>query len=368
MEAQQPKVTLIVIAHFEPVGELNGSKIRLLSAARYLAEAGLRIIYVRTGTRDVYEFDAAETAFKPTIEKWVAYRRARPSMNIRAVMFMWAWISRSKSSILKAMGLNSPQRLIILDTNDFLAERTLREQKSTFFQYPPSANLQNVSLSLEQSEFNSCDVILGITAEEVEAIRALTDNPVLELGYVDPIKSAPVEFSELNPEGGYTTGYLGSQNTANLTTLYRSAVIAYQSGRVKTFYAAGYICRYKEELSWIQKLFPPGWFHILGGVDDVAEFYEKVDFVSSIFSFGSGLKIKVIEALNNGTRIITNEIGAEGVSLSEDYGIYLADSVVEYSDAISRMSAPEAKRPLESDSLFRLKFQENAKLIAQLIQ
>lgn len=67
----------------------------------------------------------------------------------------------------------------------------------------------------------------------------------------------------------------------------------------------------------------------LGQVNDVQEFYEKIDIlIAPIFS-GSGSRIKILEALSFGVPVITSKIGAEGIELNTNF-LKIADSSKKY--------------------------------------
>ena len=54
--------------------------------------------------------------------------------------------------------------------------------------------------------------------------------------------------------------------------------------------------------------------NVLGVVDDVRDFYDRVDVVLSTMRYGGGLKFKTVEALAHGKAVIATQCGAQGLA------------------------------------------------------
>ncbi|WP_171038301.1 glycosyltransferase [Pseudoalteromonas sp. S4492] len=52
-----------------------------------------------------------------------------------------------------------------------------------------------------------------------------------------------------------------------------------------------------------------------GFVDNLQSEYETIDFALCPIKFGTGIKLKIIEAIANNTPVLTNDIGAEGIGI-----------------------------------------------------
>ena len=59
--------------------------------------------------------------------------------------------------------------------------------------------------------------------------------------------------------------------------------------------------------------------NIHGYVDDISFFYRKCDFFVAYLDAGNGLKIKILEAMKEGLKILTSKIGSEGFPDYESY-------------------------------------------------
>lgn len=77
--------------------------------------------------------------------------------------------------------------------------------------------------------------------------------------------------------------------------------------------------------------------HFLGFVDDITELRSKATLqIVPLFS-GSGMKLKIVEGLAAGLPMVTTQIGAEGIDISHDKEILIADTAKSFSAQVSRL-------------------------------
>lgn len=57
----------------------------------------------------------------------------------------------------------------------------------------------------------------------------------------------------------------------------------------------------------------------LGFIKEIKDFYQQIDFLITPLFAGSGTRIKILESLSFGRPVITTEIGAEGISISDPW-------------------------------------------------
>jgi glycosyltransferase involved in cell wall biosynthesis len=62
--------------------------------------------------------------------------------------------------------------------------------------------------------------------------------------------------------------------------------------------------------------------------------------------FGSGVKLKIIEALGAGLPVVSTRIGADGLSVGAEYGILCADQADQFADALAETTHPVRNREL----------------------
>lgn len=76
---------------------------------------------------------------------------------------------------------------------------------------------------------------------------------------------------------------------------------------------------------------------VTGYVEDVDEYIERCDFVVVPIFFGSGLRVKILEALAKSIPVISTDIGAEGLQVTNNKDILLANNEEEFIDAINKL-------------------------------
>jgi len=79
-------------------------------------------------------------------------------------------------------------------------------------------------------------------------------------------------------------------------------------------------------------------------VDDVAVVYEQATIAVVPNRFGTGLKIKTIEAMGRGMATVSTRVGAEGLEEAYGSGLVLADTADELVGAIQALLRNDAHR------------------------
>lgn len=83
---------------------------------------------------------------------------------------------------------------------------------------------------------------------------------------------------------------------------------------------------------------------ITGYVPSVAPYFEQSLCLVAPLHLGAGTKIKVLEALSAGLPVLTNDIGAEGISLTHDENYLHCESADDYVNAINELTNSEELR------------------------
>jgi glycosyltransferase involved in cell wall biosynthesis len=86
---------------------------------------------------------------------------------------------------------------------------------------------------------------------------------------------------------------------------------------------------------------PP--FRFLGRVPDLGPVYRQARVVIAPLREGTGLKIKVVEALGQGKALVSTPFGAKGVEDGASTALMLAGTAVEFAEAIRRLMADEVE-------------------------
>lgn len=72
----------------------------------------------------------------------------------------------------------------------------------------------------------------------------------------------------------------------------------------------------------------------VGYVDDIEEYYKRcMIFISPLF-VGSGIRVKILEAMSYGLPVIATEIGAEGINVGKSDGLFISDNASEQANII----------------------------------
>jgi polysaccharide pyruvyl transferase WcaK-like protein len=245
-----------------------------------------------------------------------------------AVMVEYAHQSR-------AFEMFGPDVLKILDTHDSLAHRFARQRE---------LGLRRTGFSTTSEEeaiaFSRADVVLAIQDLEREEFQSRSERDVVTVGHrvpvLDHLPGEPRENRLL---------FLGSRNQANVDGIefFLEEVWPHVSGDVELL-IAGAVCDIVE--------IPPG-VQTMPVVDDVATAYEQANIAIVPNRFGTGLKIKAIEAMGRGMATVSTRVGSEGLEEAHGSGLVLADTAEELVRAIQALlrndseRAAVAKRALE---------------------
>jgi hypothetical protein len=317
-------------AHYKPNEDMNGAKMRLRAIAVAARARGLCLAHLCTQDGSTYVLQDGGDVFVPYPRGW---KTLALQHDLRAVIVAWSWNFRHHANVLEMLGTDR-RPMLVFDSIDFMALRLAREFAATHSQF----RTYNSSIDEEISACTSADLVLAVTEEEGAHLRALGARITKTVGYAPPSRVRPRR--DVRPKGGSgpTAGFFGSQNAANLYSLLRSANLARMSGRVGRFNVVGSVCRYEPEVRSMQRLFGEDWFVVQGAVKDVDQFYSETDILINVLAFGSGIKIKNVEALSYGRPVITNSIGAEGIAADPQDGLFTADCLSEVIAALDQIA------------------------------
>lgn len=179
----------------------------------------------------------------------------------------------------------------ILELHDVMH---LREQ--AFSEYGYAAPI-SVKPTDELASMKRYDCVFVLNSEE---LRYLAAQSVDQAIYLPP--SVTSSRTLISPEAR-SVGLIGSNAKPNLHGLRNCLGLLSELGGV----IAGQLSKEKELVG----LAPESLLN-MGIVDDVAEFYSRVEVVLSPIKFGAGLKIKVLEAIAYGRPVLATEHSVAG--------------------------------------------------------
>lgn len=199
------------------------------------------------------------------------------------------------SWLLKSFG---PSIRKVIDTHDVFTNRHERFRRAGV-----RAEWYRLSRRSERKGLSRADCIIAIQDREREFFSRLVDRPVVTVGH-------EVEICDLsrNEAAVPTLLLVGSHNSINVDGARHFIAEIWPGIRAQLPEAqlevCGGLCRYLEAA--------PGMM-LRGEIADLKEAYARAWVVSVPLRFGTGLKIKTIEALGFGKAVVSTPTGAEGL-------------------------------------------------------
>jgi len=93
---------------------------------------------------------------------------------------------------------------------------------------------------------------------------------------------------------------------------------------------------------------------IHGEVPDANAFIDAMDIIVVPLFSGSGIRIKIIESMLHKKPVISTTIGAEGINCTDRHDIVIADTIQEFTDAISLLSENSDLRNIIGNNAYEL--------------
>ena len=207
----------------------------------------------------------------------------------------------------------------IIDTHDLMSRR--------YQNCIESGNDIGVSIKIESFEeeinvLKKYDYVLSIQEEEQQTVskRIEAEKVILVKHSIKTQKTTPKSSDD------FRILFISGTGNFNNIKYFIDNVWGYieRLGHIKLV-LAGSICNMFR---------PEPTIKLLGRVDDVLEAYEQADVAINPTLYGSGLKIKNVEALAYGIPLITTDIGMQGMEDGANSAFLLANTIDEWIDAI----------------------------------
>lgn len=90
--------------------------------------------------------------------------------------------------------------------------------------------------------------------------------------------------------------------------------------------------------------------HVAGYVEDTEVYFRKCDCMIVPLFVGSGQRVKIIESLSRGFPVISTSVGAEGLVVSDNESILLADTSDEYICALQKLQHKDVYEKISEQS------------------
>ncbi len=195
------------------------------------------------------------------------------------------------------------------------------------------AHLTRTLKRYELKTLGMVDGIAAITRKDAAFFRGLTATPVVDIPFgilLPPL--LPENVVKRNP----SFFHIGSMNW-----------MPNEEG-IKWFVQEVWpqiISKHPELVYNLAGRYMPAWLKtgikpqlvVVGEVDDAAAFVAQHDVAIVPLLSGSGIRIKIIEAMAAGKTVITTEIGAEGILYQNNHNILIANTKLDFVNAVSRI-------------------------------
>jgi glycosyltransferase involved in cell wall biosynthesis len=256
-------------------------------------------------------------SFCPGTALTVAVRGLLDAVDYTAVITTYAWTAPIFEPLAR-------RALRILDVQDIISQHGERSEKAT-----GERSEFWMPLDTEQFLWRKWDVLLAITDEEARDIAGALRpaQHLLTVGHAVPMPAPTAPSSN-------TLVYAASDNPSNrqavewlLTEVWPRVLKVRPDATLRL---VGLICKAIENL-------PIGAspnVTLAGFVDDPAPEVAAASIVVAPYLYGSGLKVKVLEAAGARRPVITTSSGVEGTGMRSGEHLIVADDPAQFADAI----------------------------------
>jgi len=215
------------------------------------------------------------------------------------------------------------QVLKIIDTHDVLTDRhKIYLKNNTIY------NWFSTTAAQEKKGLSRADIIVAIQEQESEFFTRLINKKTITVGHIVSAKKQKID----NPSPCNIL-FIGSANQSNIDAI--NFFIKDVFPRIKlmvpkaTLLVAGNVCRVLHNNT-------DGIVN-LGEIANLETTYNMSDIVINPIRFGTGLKIKNIEALGYSKPLVTTTVGATGMESGVEQAFLVADNAQDFSDAVIKI-------------------------------
>ena len=204
----------------------------------------------------------------------------------------------------------------------------------------------------ESKGLNRADIIIAIQERERQILAGLCKRPVITVGH----SVALITPEDKTPS--YNLLYVGSGNPINVQSVnyfVRKIFPKIQASLPELrFLIAGTIC---------DEVHEPGDNIVkLGRVSELSSVYEKADIVINPMIYGTGLKVKNIEALGYSKPLITSPIGAEGMEEGKGTAFLVASTDADWNKLVVTLMQNGNYRSSLSQGAYEFAYNWNKKI------
>lgn len=379
--ASSSRPVILVLAPMPAMPTSAGNRRRLLATCDFLKAAGFDIDFAYVAHEDqiyrrfnhhpptdmeamaayfrrVYLIEIAEPVRLKTgaqrfgIDDWCppeadAFVRTyfSESPGTSAILVNYVWLSRALEAAPSTC-------LKIIDTHDRFADR-----KAQYEPFRAEANFFHTDMIGEAQGLCRADLAIAIQPAEQAYFAAIMGRPAALL--------LP-DFAEMRsfqaPRRLEAIGFLGHGNDANLLSIGRFAGLWSRQWQPSwpRLVIAGEVCQS------LPADIGPG-ISLRGYVERIEDFYDAVDLVVAPILFGTGLKMKVLEAFSYGSPVVGTRQAFEGIETDVlEHQFYHLEGMLEHVVKISEDAAALKELCARSTKVFQ-QYRADARKAASLL-
>jgi polysaccharide biosynthesis protein PslH len=176
--------------------------------------------------------------------------------------------------------------------------------------------------------------------------EALRFNPKIDVRVV-PVGLDTTRYSPIDPVAQPVVGLIGLMSWSPSRTAAERLIDNIWPGVHATMPEAQLLVAGREADAHLRHLFPAGGAELLGEVPDASEFFSRLALLLYPPVKGTGMKIKVLEAMAMGIPVLSNRDGLEGLDFAGTPPVLCADTDDEFvRSAVSALSSAGMRRDL----------------------
>jgi len=266
-------------------------------------------------------------AFHTGLDNWYNFRldtcieRLKEEFTYDAILVEYAYLSRA------LLHFKDEPVLKIIDTHDVFTGR--KEKWKVFDQIYGWVNFTEKQ---EKQALERADIIIAIQEQESAFFRRLVNRDVATIGH-----SVTLHDPQVTPDGRKNILFVGALNGVNHTAVVYFIEKIFPKVKVKVpkarFLIAGHICEIID---------PARDVHFLNELPDLDKIYAKADVVVNPTLFGTGLKVKSIEALGYAKPAVFTPVAAIGLEAGENSAFLVGKDADSFAEAVSSILTDDA--------------------------
>lgn len=246
--------------------------------------------------------------------------------------------------LLDALSLADRKRILcVLDTHDILHDRGLQFHSAGYLHWLEISEQEEVDV------WNRFDAVIAIQPQEAERIRAAVSSPkVIVAGHAlrRPLRLLRREHPERPRQ--LTVGYIASANYSNWHAINRFLIEVWPDllelpGVEVELLIAGKICDWFNLVEGRAGSLMKSRVRLMGPVERLEDFYSQIDLAINPVQFGTGLKIKNVEALAFGKPLVSTASGAAGMSAETLTGCAVVEDYSQMSSQLREICVSPAR-------------------------